>query len=168
MKTFKIGIALSAAIFLFSSICPVSAKKEKKDAWNFRYEIQCSSTGQDGMYVVQVSNYSKSKKFDPQEAGMCAVHGIIFKGVAASGQGCPAQPALVRNPSVREEQSDYFEKFFAPAGDYSKYIMSVSDKVERIKIRKEWKYTSIIQVAKDHLRKDLEAAGIIKGLSSGF
>jgi hypothetical protein len=37
-----------------------------------------------------------------------------------------------------------------------------------IKIGKEYKIGVIVSVQKDYLRKDLEAAGVIKGLSSGF
>lgn len=39
---------------------------------------------------------------------------------------------------------------------------------DRKKVGKEYKVGIVISVMKDALRKDLESAGVIKGLSSGF
>ncbi|MCM1530698.1 MAG: hypothetical protein NC048_01880 [Bacteroides sp.] len=168
MKAFKTLLYLS--IFLSAGLVSVQAqtKKQQKDTWNYRYEIQCAGTGTDGTYMVKVWCYSKQKKLNPQQAGQCAVHGIIFKGVTGGLQGCASQPALARDPSLRETHKDFFQKFFASAGDWNKYVLSVGTKVDRIKTKGAWKYGVTVQVAKDQLRKDLEAAGVIKGLSSGF
>ncbi len=158
------AIALAGAL-LFQ---PAFAKKKNdKDTWNYRYEIECAATGVEGTYAVNVWSYSKSKKFDPVQAGKNAVHGVIFKGVSGR-QGCPSQPPLASDPSVREAKQDYFKKFFADQGDYGKYVLSVSTTVDRVKIKGSWKFRATVQVAKDQLRKDLEAAGIIRGLASGF
>lgn len=166
MKVFNFLFVALAVPLLF--LQPVSAKKKsEKDTWNYRYEIECASVGQDGSYVVNVWSYSKSKKFDPVRAGANAVHGVIFKGVSGR-QGCPSQPALVRDPSVRESKKDYWNKFFDENGDSGKYVLSVSPTVERVKIKGGWKFRSTVQVAKDQLRRDLEAAGVLRGLSSGF
>ena len=39
---------------------------------------------------------------------------------------------------------------------------------DRMKVGKEYKVGVVVSVMYDLLRKDLEAAGIIRGLSSGF
>ena len=39
---------------------------------------------------------------------------------------------------------------------------------DRMKVGREYKIGVVVSVSKDALRKDLEAAGVIKGLSSGF
>lgn len=168
MKISKILSACLAVLMLGTFSVQAQTKKQQKDTWNYKYEIQCAGTGTDGSYMVKVWCYSKQKKLNPMQAGQCAVHGIIFKGVTGGLQGCPSQPALVRDASVRETHADYFKKFFAPAGDYGKYVLSVASKVDRIKTKGAWKHGVVVQVAKDQLRKDLEAAGIVKGLSSGF
>ncbi len=169
MKTVKILSVLWILLLAGSVSVQAQTKKQQKDTWNYQYEIQCAGTGTDGTYMVKVWCYSKRKKLDPMQAGQCAVHGVIFKGVTGGLQGCPAQPALARDPSVRETHKDFFRKFFAvPAGDFNKYVLTVGGKVDRIKTKGAWKYGVVVQVAKDQLRKDLEAAGVIKGLSSGF
>lgn len=167
MKNLKITLWVSLAILMLP--LDLSAKnKADKDAWNYQYEIQCAGTGVDGTYMVKVWFYSKSKKITVEQAGKVAVHGVVFKGVTGGLQGCPSQPALMRDPAGKEAHKDYFQKFFAENGDYAKYVLSVSPSVERVKVKGQWKLGAVVQVAKDQLRKDLEAAGVIKGLSSGF
>ena len=168
MKLSKILMTL--CFFLFVGLMAVQAqtKKQKKDTWNYKYESHCAGTGTDGSYLVKVWCYSKQKKLNPQQAGQCAVHGIIFKGVTGGLQGCSSQPALARDPSLQETHKDFFQKFFASTGDFNKYVLSVGTNIERIKTKGAWKYGVVVHVAKDPLRKDLESAGIIKGLSSGF
>jgi len=46
--------------------------------------------------------------------------------------------------------------------------VTTSMRTESVKVGKEYKIGVVVSVSKDQLRKDLEAAGIIKGLSSGF
>ena len=62
--------------------------------------------------------------------------------------------------------------FFEDGGKYMKYVSVSTDGQisadDRKKVGKEYKVGIVISVMKDALRKDLESAGVIKGLSSGF
>lgn len=59
--------------------------------------------------------------------------------------------------------------FFGKDAAYLKYATVAADTPEIIKVnKKEYKVGYVISVMKDQLRKDLEEAGIIKSLSSGF
>jgi len=53
-----------------------------------------------------------------------------------------------------------------------KYVSSANDGAigegDRVNVGKEYKVGVIVTVFKDNLRKDLEDAGIVKGLNSGF
>ena len=74
--------------------------------------------------------------------------------------------------NLEEEREDFFQSFFADGGKYMKFV-SVSndgavDAADRMKIGKEYKVGVIVSVNVSALRKDLEEAGIIKSLSSGF
>ena len=87
--------------------------------------------------------------------------------------GCKTQKPLVRNPNIENEKADFFKEFFAEGGKYMKYVSVTNDGAvgagDRLKISKrEYKIGVIVSVRKDQLRKDLENAGIVKGLSSGF
>jgi hypothetical protein len=148
-----------------------SKKKSKKDTHNFRYEIECIGEGKQGTYSIKVFSYSKKPKVAIEAAKRNAVHGIIFKGI--SGGQCINKPALARNPNLEQEKADFFKAFFANGGKYSKFVVASTDgaieagDVTKVS-KKEYKIGVNVSVNVALLRKDLEAAGIIKGLGSMF
>ncbi|MCL2290304.1 MAG: hypothetical protein FWC34_06330 [Bacteroidetes bacterium] len=143
-------------------------KKADKDTHIFRYEIECAGVGTAGTYVVKVWSYSKKPFVAFDQAKKNAVHGILFKGFPASN-ACRQAQRPIANPGVEQEQAEFFRHFFRDGGEYLKYINASGNSArETIKVGKEYKVSAIISVAKDQLRKDLETAGIIKELSSGF
>jgi len=147
-------------------------KKADKATEAWRYEIECAGIGADGTYLIKVWSYSKKGNVAITQAKKNAVHGIIFKGFAGGERGCNSQKPLVSNPNLESEKAEFFEPFFEEGGKYMKFVSASSDgNVEagdRMKVGKEYKIGVVVSVMKDALRKDLEAAGIIKGLSSGF
>ena len=144
-------------------------KKADSDTHIFRYEIECAGVGNAGTYLVKVWSYSKKPIVAFEQAGKNALHGVLFKGFSASNACRQAQKPIVANTAVEQEQAEFFKKFFRDGGAYLKYINSAGNTVTgAVKIRKEYKVSRIISVSKDLLRKDLEDAGILKALSSGF
>jgi hypothetical protein len=143
---------------------------EATGAW--KYEIECMGVGTDGTYLVKVWSYSKNPKIATSQAKKNAVHGVIFKGFIGGANGCTTQKPLASNPNLEMEKADFFEPFFEEGGKYMKFVTLSSDgniaAEDRMKVGKEYKTGVIVSVAKNELRKDLEAAGIIKGLSNGF
>ena len=151
----------------------ITAKgKAKRDMEAYRYEIECVGTGVEGTYLIKVWTYSKKPKVAIEQSKKNAIHGIIFKGFAGGGQGCTSQKALASSPAVEEQNIDFFDKFFDDHGQFNKYVSESNDGSidanDRLKVGKEYKIGIVVSVMKDQLRKDLEAAGIIKGLDSGF
>ncbi len=147
-------------------------KKADKATEEWRYEIECAGIGADGTYLIKVWSYSKKGTVAITQAKKNAVHGIIFKGFAGGAQGCNSQRPLVSNPNIESEKEDFFQPFFEDGGKYMKFVSASSDgnvdASDRMKVGKEYKIGVVVSVMKDALRKDLEAAGIIRGLSSGF
>ena len=131
-------------------------------------------TGTQGTYLIKVFSYNKKPKVAMAQAKKNAVHGIIFKGFAGDrASGCSTQKPLARNPSVEFDQEDFFKDFFADGGRYMKFVSSSNDgsvaagDITKVS-KKLYKIGVVVSVHKDALRKDLEAAGILKGLASGF
>lgn len=161
------------AILLLIGCCPMAwagnqQKKADKDTENWRYDIECAGTGSDGTYLVKVWSYAKKADVAAEQSLKNAVHGVLFKGITGQPGGCPSQRALIPNPNVQNEQRDFFAKFFSSkGGDFRKYAVATGTP-ERVRLKKEYKVGVTVSVAKDQLRRDLEAAGIIKGLGSGF
>jgi hypothetical protein len=79
---------------------------------------------------------------------------------------------LTQNPNLEQEKEGFFKDFFATGGKYLKFVSLANNgniaPEDRIKIGKEYKIGVVISVNQALLRKDLEDAGIIKGLSNGF
>lgn len=173
-RTIKISLLLLAMAVNFTIHAQRKARKDAdEDTSQWRYEIECVETGKQGTYLVKVWSYSKDKEVAIEQAKKNAVHGIIFQGVPAGERGCFAQPPLSRSSNLEQEKSEYFNSFFATGGKYQKFVSLSTDGAvaagDRLKIsRKEYKIGVIVSVNKTLLRKELEDAGIIRGLSSGF
>ena len=144
------------------------ALEAKDDATEWRYDIECAGSGEQGTYLIKVWTYSKKANVPSDLMKKNAVHGIIFRGFSGQ-QGCTSQKPIAQTPSVYQEKEDFFKAFFANGGTFLKYANITSPTPETVKVGKnEYKVGVVISVSKDLLRKDLEAAGIIKGLGAGF
>lgn len=174
MKTIglKINLLLILLTGIYSSAFSQAQKKADNDTENWRYEIECVGTGNEGTYLIKVWSYSKKPLVAIEQAKKNAIHGIIFQGFQGGKNGCNGQKPLTSNPSLEQEKADFFKEFFADGGKYMKFVNVTNDgsisPEDRLKVGKEYKIGVVVSVAKDALRKDLEAAGVIKGLSSGF
>lgn len=133
-----------------------------------QYQIEGAGTGVQGTYLVKV--YVISKKSRPEASVMlkCAVHGVLFRGFTDKKSRTTQRP-LAGSPTVEHERSDFFEPFFEDKGQYLNYVSMLSTGYEVVKMaKKEYKIGATFSVSKDLLRKDLESAGVLKKLSSGF
>lgn len=144
-----------------------------QDTANWRYEIQCVNVSSDGSYIIKVFSFSKNKNVAIEQSKKNAIHGVIFRGIPQGDVGCVSQPPLARHPNLEESKRDFFESFFSENGNYQKFVTLTTDGAiapeDRLRIgKKEYKIGVIVSVNIAGLRKQLESAGIIKGLSSGF
>lgn len=163
----KIFFALLAVAVCIPAVAGVRQKKADKDTNQFRYEIECAGNAIQGTYLVKVWSYSKTASVAENQCRKNAVHGVIFKGYGG-GQGCVSQRPLANNPGVEAQFEEYFQSFFATGGEFQKYASIIEGTTEIAKIGREYKVGVVVSVRKDDLRKALEAAGVIKGLNSGF
>ena len=175
MKTlFKIAL-IALAVFTLAS-CSTAKKVADKQTLTWQYEIE-PTTGQavQGSILVKVWSYSKDKNVAIGQAGKNAVHGVLFKGVSALNNEyarVPAQKAIVTDVNAESTYESYFNDFFKDGGKYMKYVNFVNNGIpapgDIIKVGKEYKIGVRVSVAKDALRKEMEAAGVVKALGAGF
>lgn len=172
------------SMLILSSVSGYSQKKSKKEIALEKlskiYEIKCEGVGSEGVYIVKVFSYSINRFLAIEEAKKNAIRGIIFRGVPPGERGCVAQPALVKESNSEEQNKDYFDAFFSEGGKYSKFIDLTTEGAVKAEDRfvlkgkafglrgKVYKIGVVVSVNKSLLRKELEDAGIIKKLSSGF
>lgn len=151
------------AIVALVSIVSAQAKSDLPE-----YQIQGAGTGSQGSYLVEVSvMVPKVKKADDALIGRCAVHGVLFRGFS-NKEMRQSQKPLAGSASVEASHDDYFTSFFSEGGAANNYVEVVSSSRTVVKVGKKYKVTAKVTVNKEQLHKDLEAAGVIKGLNSIF
>lgn len=164
--TILLGVALMVAGL---GAHRADAKKPAEPTW--RYEIEYAKTGGNNMVVVKVWGYAKKPAAAVEQAKKDAVHGVIFKGYTQTGGSGISQRPLAKDPAAATQYGAFFADFFADGGAWRKYVSAVDGNTEIRKIKGgdlKYKAGVVVTVNKDQLRSDLEAAGIIKGLASGF
>jgi len=146
-------------------------KKADKDTQEWIYEIDPVGVGAQGTYLIKVWSYSKRPVVAIEQAKKNAVHGIIFKGFTGV-QGVSGQRPLTTNPNLEVEQAEFFRNFFRDGGKYMKFVNISNDgsvaAEDRLKVGKEYKIGVVVSINVAGLRKDLEDAGMIRSLNSGF
>lgn len=173
----KLRILLLALCVCFSAGADAQKRKANKETEQWRYEIE-AAVGQavQGNILVKVYTYSKDKNTAIAQAGKNAVHGVLFKGVAPKNEAnvrIPGQKPIVTDIDAEEEHREYFKEFFKDGGKFQKYIQLVNNGIPEagdvVKVgKKEYKVGVKVLVAKDALRKEMEAAGVVKQLGAGF
>jgi hypothetical protein len=160
---------ITCVIFLLIGFASYAQKKEDKRTMEWRYEIDCAGIGKEGYFLVKIFTYSNKKNLPMEQAKKNAVHGILFKGFSGGANGCYSQSPICTNTNIEYEKKEFFDTFFADGGKYMKYVTESSDgninPNDRMKVGKEYKTGIIVAVNKDLLRKDMEAAGILRSLS---
>ena len=151
----------SLLIFMFVITLGIMAKGTKMP----QYEIVGAGSGNEGMVLVKVSVYAKKNVAD-SELKRAATHGVVFRGFTGNNSGAH-QPAMA-SPIVENDNSEFCEVFFASDGQCQSYATILSGSYERVKVKKGYKYSALVRVNKTALRKELEKAGIVRSLSSGF
>ena len=152
-------------IFSFLMVLVVAIGAMAKDYKMPQYDITGAGSGNEGTLLVKIFVYAK-KNVPDEELKRAAVHGVVFRGCTGNNSGATQPP--MASPSAETEHSAYCEAFFATDGQCQHYASIISGSYERIKTGKGYKYGAIIQINKSLLRRDLEKAGIVRSLSSGF
>ncbi len=162
-------IAIYHCLLPFSSEAQSRKRNEEFPAW--KYEIETSGTGIQGTYQIKVWSYMRNPEEAQELAMKNAVHGVIFKGFPDNGR-IKGQRPLTQNPNLELEQAPFFTEFFKVGGRYRKFVALVDNVSigpgDRIQVGKEYKIALTVSVQISALRKELEDAGIIKSLTSGF
>lgn len=131
------------------------------------YDIEGSGTANQGSYLVTVTVITKDKKIDDSELVKAAVHGVLFRGFT-SKEHRQSQRPLAGSAAVEAQHVDFFSSFFNEGGAFRNYGQTVSGSRSVVKSGKKYRVSTTVVVNKEQLRKDLEQAGVVRGLNSGF
>lgn len=153
-------------VFILTTLSCVAFAKERNDVGVLPYEIFGAGTATQGSCMVDVIVTSAKSNINDQEIVKSAIHGVLFKGFFNEELRLSQKP-LTGSALVEQQHADFFKDFFNSSYQNYGQALQSSRRVTKIS-RKEYKIQMTIIVSKNQLRKDLEEAGIIKKLNSGF
>lgn len=159
--TLKLWRQTAMTLIVMLSMSLISFAKDKGDTSEYKYNIENGGTGTQGTYLVKVTVITKNKKLSDEEIGRNAVHGVLFKGF-------PGQRPLAGSALAESQNADFFKEFFKINGPAKNYVQVVNSSRQVKKVGKLYHVATTVTVSKDQLRRDLENAGVIKGLNSAF
>ncbi len=151
------------------------SRRKRKSHYNSssNYEVEITGVGQDGTKTMKVWGYGKKVEDAIIQAKMNAVASVIFRGIPG-GHGAAAVPAILSDPDADTQHAEYFDDFFAPDGDFIRFINLTTDGIpsgqDRLRMSrpKGYKVAIYAQVMYDNLRRKLEADGLARRLDAGF
>ena len=156
-KQFRI---LMTFLLFIMSIIGAMAKNDKMP----QYDITGAGSGTEGTILVKVYVYAKSVK--DEDLKRAAVHGVVFRGCSGNASGArqpPMAPITAEN-----DNATFCEEFFSSTGQCQSFASIIAGSYDRVKTSKGYKAGAIVQIDKRSLRKELEKAGVVRSLSSGF
>lgn len=157
---------LLLTVALLLGVCLAPAKGNSGDELN--YEIEGAGTGAQGSYLVKVWGLTSKNNPGDDYLCKCAVHGVLFRGFS-NKELRQSQRPLAGSALVEQQHADFFKDFFSDGGSYKNYATMVSANREVVKIaKKKYKVGAVVTVNKEQLLKDLQAAGVVRGLTTEF
>jgi hypothetical protein len=155
--------SLFLLLFLNSSVC----FSQKSNAGYLKYENECMGVELDGSETIKAWGKGKDRKDAVEQAKKNGVRDVLFKGIFGGSNECNQVP-LISESSVRLNNEDYFNLFFADGGAYKDFV-SMKDESIKPKIMKDKKKAGtevvegvIIRVLRSELKKKLKSDGILK------
>lgn len=140
--------------------CAISAIAEE-------YTLTSSTQGKDGNYLVDLTLSTKKVKANLNDIVMqCAVHGVMFRGFAGSGDATSQKP-LISDPNIEQTKVEFFTAF-NNEGAYKRYASIIPGSMSIVKNKKLkcQEVTAKVIIKKESLVKYLETNGIIQGFSN--
>ncbi len=159
-------ISLLLTVFFLFGAFEMSAKDKEDESPLRNYTIEgAGRTAGQGSYMVKVTVTTKNKNLPDRDISKCAVHGVLFQGF--SGDNHHTEKPLARSASAEAEHKEFFDSFFS-SSRAAQYANPVQSTRQVTKSGKEYVITEIVEVQKDLLKKDLQDAGVLRSLNSGF
>jgi len=150
-----IGIVLSTLLIL-------SCNPQKKVAGYYSYETECLGTELDGSQTLKAWGMGRNLEDAVEQAKKQALKDVIFKGINKGQSGCNMRP-LVIEVQAQEKYEDYWFKFFADGGLYTKFTSHQDGKyLKKLKAGDQMRYGVTVRVLRQELKKQLLEDKILK------
>lgn len=129
-----------------------------------KFETECLGIEQDGSQTVRAWGTGRNRSDAVEQAKKNAVFDVLFKGVRGGSSECNLKP-LVPEVNARERYEEYFDRFFADGGEYTKFVSAADEKLfskgkQKNKIGSHFGVT--VRVLRSELKAQLKSDGVIK------
>ncbi len=159
---------LKSILVLLSTLIGISNLSAQKNAGgNYTFETECFGVELDGSQTLKAWGNGRNSSDAVEQAKKNAVRDVIFKGIQNGKSECN-RSALLLEANAQTKYEDYFFKFFADGGEYSKYVNQkdekIVDKISRDKKKARESVTKgvLVRVLRNELKQKLKADGILK------
>lgn len=158
MITKKITIIAIA----LSTMMIVACNPQKKTAGYHSYETECLGVEMDGSQTLKAWGTGVNLEDATEQAKKQAIRDVLFKGILKGKQDCNSKP-LVIEVNADEKYEDYWFKFFADGGMYTKFATNQDGKfLKKLKAGDQMTYGMTIRVLRQELKKQLLEDNILK------
>lgn len=146
------------------SVCITSCRsKLTTTAAYHNYNIECLGKNMDGKQTLRVWASGRNRADAIEQAKKKAVYDVTFSGINAGGGECNAYP-VIDEANARKKYEEYFDRFFANGGAYSKYVSIQNQKksaMDKFQGDGTVMYGIIVEVDRSALRLRFENDNVI-------
>ena len=156
LKKFAIvSLVLSAVLIL-------SCNPQKKVAGYYSYDTECLGAELDGSQTLKAWGTGSNLADAVEQAKKQALKDVMFKGITKGKSDCNQMP-LVIEVNADEKYEDYWFKFFADGGLYTKFTSHEDGKyLKKLKAGEQVTYGVTIRLKRQELKKQLLEDKILK------
>lgn len=118
----------------------------------------------DGSLTLRAWGEGRNRNDAIEQAKKNAVYEVIFHGIVNTGDAYTSKP-IVTEINAREKYQEYFDRFFADGGAYSKYVSMADNRLgsqTSLSNSLQKTYATTVRVLVPQLRQRLQDDGIIK------
>lgn len=134
-----------------------------KPEWD--YTANCGGYSDKGIVNVEITSYGDDQKNLNDHLMKCAVHSVIFRGIAPSKQNnCGFIEPLIKDMFAEENDKKFYKKFFEDNGLYKSFVSIVKENAgtEVFYKGQGFKKTMLVGVRQDALDEMLIKNGLKK------
>lgn len=150
-------------IVALASITTGCSHKTTASAYQ-NYQIQCLGVELDGSQTLLSWGEGRNEADAVEQAKKNAVREVLFNGIQSGSDACDRRPIL-NTPNAEERYREYFQRFFADGGEYSKYVSTVDEK-KRSRNTQKYQYgrkmSVTVRVLRSELRKRLQNDNVLR------
>lgn len=156
-------IALTAVAACLLAVGACRGNRNVADSYStYQFATTCVNVSPSGILTVRSWGNGPNRASAIEEAKRRALSDLIFKGI--QGAKGYSGNALVTEVNARERYAEYFDRFFAKGGEYSKFVKEASSSDNsRVRSKSDGRenYGVTLDIDRSALRSQLVSDGIL-------